>query len=116
MVRPRNLPIYILGGLTLLAAFLFAATHQKSVHCIYSSPHGGYKVIVYRYPMLFSFPGGASDARGLVCLVNSDGREIRREPVQMVQLVESVKWSDTNVEIIFVFDWPLPIADSQKAP
>jgi hypothetical protein len=66
--------------------------------------------------MLFSFPGGASDARGLVCLINNDGREIRRKPVEMVQLVESIKWSDTNVEINLVLDWPLPVADSRKAP
>ncbi len=59
--------------------------------------------------MLFSFPGGGSDAPGVIQLIDiQKGRILRAAPVEMVQLVERVEWTSTNVSVRLVVEWPLP--------
>jgi hypothetical protein len=74
------------------------------------SPYGGrFSLRVMSQPMLFSFPGGGSDAPGIIQLIdNQSGRLLRTAPVEMVQLVERVEWTCTNVSVRLVVEWPLP--------
>ena len=76
----------------------------------FASPDGRFKIVVYRSRQwLGSMPGQASDAPGNVCLYEaSTGKLLERKYVEMVQLVEQVTWSSTNVDIKLVADWKLP--------
>ena len=76
----------------------------------FSSPDGRFKVVVFRSrPWLGGTPGQAGDAPGNVCLYETATEKLlERKHVEMVQLVEEVTWSVTNVDIKFVADWKLP--------
>lgn len=54
-------------------------------------------------------PGQAGDAPGNVFLYEaSSGKLLERKHVEMVQLVDEIIWSVTNVHIKFIADWKLP--------
>lgn len=78
----------------------------------FSSPDGRFKVVVFRSRQwLGAMPGQAGDAPGNVCLYEaSTGELLERKYVEMVQLVDEVTWSVTNVDIKFIADWRLPNA------
>ena len=77
----------------------------------YPNPDGRFRIEVLRFPIAFSPPGGASDAPGLVRLLDIRGNQIIHErQIEMVQPVDaySVEWSPTNVSIKLLADWSLP--------
>ena len=76
----------------------------------FASPDGRFKVVVYcSRQWLGAMPGQAGDAPGHVCLYEvTTGNLLERKPVEMVQLVEQVTWSATNVDIKFIAEWNLP--------
>ncbi|MEG4544302.1 ankyrin repeat domain-containing protein [Microcoleus sp. Aus8_D2] len=76
------------------------------------SPDGKYAIAILRYPMLFSMPGGGSDAPCDVFLFDAAGRELNSRSVDMVQLV-SVHWQGDRVRLGDIFDeWQLPKVDN----
>lgn len=76
----------------------------------FSSPDGRFKVAVFRSRQwLGAMPGQAGDAPGNVFLYEaSSGKLLERKHVEMVQLVDEIIWSVTNVHIKFIADWKLP--------
>ena len=78
-------------------------------HATFVRPDGKYAIVVYRFgrrlPMM---PGQGSDSPGEVQLQDSSGRILRKEKVEMVQLVENVEWRESSVSIKLIADWPLP--------
>lgn len=91
-------------------AYVLAADASHSKFREFASPDGRFEVIVYRSRQWFgTTPGNSSDAPGNVCLYETaTGKLLRRKHVEMVQLVERVVWSATNVEIRLIADWRLP--------
>ena len=76
------------------------------------SPDGKYSIAIVRYPMLFSMPGGGSDAPCDVFLFDAAGKELNSRSVEMVQLV-SVHWQGDRVRIGDILDeWELPKIDN----
>ncbi|MCC3434109.1 ankyrin repeat domain-containing protein, partial [Microcoleus sp. PH2017_05_CCC_O_A] len=76
------------------------------------SPDGKYSIAILRYPMLFSMPGGGSDAPCDVFLLDAAGKELNGTSVDMVQLV-SVHWQGDRVRIGDMLDeWELPKIDN----
>lgn len=75
----------------------------------FSSPDGRYKVVVVRSrTFLRMMPGQSSDAPGWVEIYDVQrGKLIGRKRVEMVQMVDEAEWTDTNVQIKFVGEWPL---------
>jgi hypothetical protein len=76
----------------------------------FPSPDRRFKVAVYRTPERWgAFPGQSGDAPGTVCLFDSKtGKLLKRREVEMVQLIDRVEWSATNVSIPLFVDWALP--------
>jgi hypothetical protein len=76
----------------------------------FSSPDGRHKVVVVRSRTWFaSMPGQSSDTPGWVEIYDLQREKlIARKRIEMVQMVDEVNWSATNVEIKFVGQWQLP--------
>ncbi len=54
-------------------------------------------------------PGQSSDAPGYFQLHDArTGRVLRERSVEMVQLVDRIEWSTTNVDVRLLADWSLP--------
>ena len=53
-------------------------------------------------------PGGSGDAPGFVRLYDKDNRILEEKDVELVQLVDDVKWSGSSVHIKLFADWTLP--------
>src|SRR5688572_9612627 len=68
------------------------------------SPDKRFQIEVYRSRQWFgTMPGQSGDAPGTVCLYErATGKLLERTRVEMVQIVEQVTWSATNVDIKFV--------------
>jgi hypothetical protein len=74
----------------------------------FESPDKSYRVVVLRRPSLLPmFPGQASDAPGEARLIDRNDRVLAKAPVEMVQLVEDVDWSQGRARIKFVADWDI---------
>jgi hypothetical protein len=79
------------------------------VYRTFWSPDGNFKIVVYRHPTLIAAPGGGGDAAGDVCLYAiHTGSLIEWKAIDMVQNIDQVKWSATNVDIKLFADWSLP--------
>jgi hypothetical protein len=61
-------------------------------------------------------PGQAGDAPGVVRLYDRTGRLLAEADVEMVQLVESVDWSNDKASIKLVVDWDLSRWPAAKPP
>jgi hypothetical protein len=73
------------------------------------SPDGRFKMVVYRIPMTMAMPGQAGDAPGFVRLYDQrSGRVLEQKDVEMVQMIDQVEWSPTNLYIKLFADWRLP--------
>jgi len=68
-------------------------------HSTRPSPDGKYKLVTYRIPLLFSFPGQGSDASGYVQLQDSSGKVLNEGYVEIVQIVYDADWSAHEVRI-----------------
>lgn len=75
----------------------------------YASPDGRYEIVVYRKPLSFAMPGQGSDAPGYFQLRDvQTGRVLHERKIEMVQLVDRINWSATNVDVHLLADWRLP--------
>src|SRR5262245_34836016 len=88
---------FALAGFIALASRTSPGTEYRT----FSSPDGRFKVVVYRSrSWLGTMPGQAGDSGGTVCLYDAAaGKLLAQTRVEMVQLVDEVHWSTTNVEI-----------------
>lgn len=75
---------------------------------------GLYRVEVWRQPQIFAMPGQSGDAPGSVRLADATGKVLAEVPVEMVQLVEDVDWSNGHAYIKLIVDWNL--ADFPPGP
>jgi hypothetical protein len=73
------------------------------------SPDGNFAIVVFRKSQLIDpMPGGSGDASGTVCLVDAhNGTLLEQKKVEMVQTIDRVTWSSTNVDIRLFADWKL---------
>jgi len=97
--------------LLVCAIGLFAApissAQDLEVMRTFSRPDGAYRVILLRKPMPAAMPGQTGDAPGVVRLYDRAGRLLAQADVEMVQLVESIDWSNDKASIKLVVEWDL---------
>jgi len=76
----------------------------------YDSPDRRFQIVVYRIPVFAAMmPGQASDAPGYFQLQESKtGRILEDQDVEMVQQIQQVEWSPTQVRVEILADWTLP--------
>lgn len=76
----------------------------------YMSPDRKFKIVVYGFGSLLpTMPGQGSDGPGEVRLCRiGNGKALKRKRIDMVQIVDDVTWSPTNVYIKSVAEWDLP--------
>jgi hypothetical protein len=87
----------------------FARHAGATEHYRFASPDRRFEIVVYRISMGFAMPGHGSDAPGHFQLRETrTGRVLHEQDVEMVQLVERIDWSPTNVSVRMLADWPLP--------
>jgi hypothetical protein len=99
----------VVVGVVIVAAFMFLARPKAEEYRRYSSPDGRFQIAVFRIPTSFAMPGGGSDARGYFQLLDTyTGQVLREQKVEMVQLVDHIEWSATNVDVRLLADWSLP--------
>ncbi len=75
------------------------------------SPDGRFRLDVRKFRYEGFIPksiGGGGDAQGFVFLFDASGREIARAPIELVNMIWSVRWASDSVSLPCVFDWPLP--------
>ena len=103
--------IFITGGLIILSLgiWLLSGYLSSEEYRSFVRPDGHYRVVVIRTSMWSAFmPGQASDAPGLVQLYDQNDQLLQETKVEMVQLIEQVKWKDQSVHIKLVAEWKLP--------
>jgi hypothetical protein len=104
----------LLRIVTILPAFVFGVGyvwHRVAIqeYRSFNSPDGRFVVTVFRDASWFAMPGQSGDSSGLVVLADKKtGRVIRRHDVDMVQRIDQLAWSSTNVDIKLFADWNLP--------
>jgi hypothetical protein len=118
MPRKKYIVIIAVGCLVGFLIWMFFPkrhTISESYRIKYTSPDGKYVVSVYpRYSHFMGkffpvMPGQASDLPGVVCLFDAKtGKLLYQKRVEMVQNIDLVYWSPTNVEIRLFVDWKLP--------
>ena len=75
----------------------------------FASPDGRFEIVVYRIPSRIAMPGQSSDSPGYFQLRDArTGRVLRECSVEMVQFVDRIEWSATNVDVRLLADWSLP--------
>lgn len=81
----------------------------KTGYRTFISPDKRFQIEVYRSRQWCgTMPGQSGDAPGTVCLYErATGKLLEKTRVGMVQIVEQVTWSATNVDVKFVADWNL---------
>lgn len=52
-------------------------------------------------------PGGAGDKSGYVTVYTREGKSCGRTPVEMVWMIQDLKWSGDNAELRLVANWDL---------
>jgi hypothetical protein len=103
---------YLAG--TLLTAFALAAAGWLylskpglGLYRTFDSLDGHHRVEIWREPQPFMMPGQSGDAPGVARLVDDAGYLLAEVPVEMVQLVDQVDWSDGHAYIRLIVDWDL---------
>jgi hypothetical protein len=94
-----------------LVAFCLRAWRRSGAeeYRTFASPDGRFQIVVYRIPTGAAMPGQSSDAPGYFQLRDMrTGRVLRERSVEMVQLVDQIEWSPTNVDVRLLADWSLP--------
>lgn len=102
------LAVLIVG---VLVAFGFCVGRRSGAeeYRTFASPDGRFKIVVYRIPSLIAMPGQSSHSPGYFQLRDArTGRVLQERSVEMVQLVDWVEWSRTNVDVRLLADWSLP--------
>ena len=108
--RARRLWIVAaLVGFTLALASLFLWRGVEERYLEFASPDQKYTIVVFRRrSLLGSMPGQASDAPGRAVLYDRQGRPLREENVEMVQLVKVLGWEPERVWLQPFGEWTLP--------
>jgi hypothetical protein len=103
----RRILIFTVLLLILGTGYWYAQKPKAYRH--YVSPDQKFSVTIYRDSRFFGLAGKSSDAPGTIVLRrSSDGEELQRMAIEMVQLVDNVNWETGRVEVFPVADWPLP--------
>ena len=81
----------------------------SSQHQVFMSPDKNYRIELFAYDSIFTaMPGSsAGDEAGYIRLYNKDNELLNEKEIEMLQLVETVDWSDNHVSIKLIADWPL---------
>lgn len=102
-------PLIVIAVFVLLLGLSLRAGARLDRVATFDRPDHRYAVIVLRKHVTWPRrPGQASDAPGVVRLVDGAGHVLHETPLEMVQLVETVDWQDHRVVVKPVADWPLP--------
>ncbi|MGF1685154.1 hypothetical protein L4C36_00395 [Photobacterium japonica] len=82
---------------------------HASVYKTFDSPDNRYRVEVFMYKQYLPvMPGsGAGDAPGFIQLYDANNQLLEETDVEMVQLIETVEWSNTHISIPLITDWAL---------
>ncbi|MGC3958224.1 MAG: hypothetical protein QM813_09890 [Verrucomicrobiota bacterium] len=100
---------FVVIGVALAVTLMLLRRPKGEEYRRYSSPDGRFQIVVFRIPTAFARPGGSSDAPGYFRLLDAHtGKVLREQEVEMVQLVDQIEWSATNVEVRLLADWSLP--------
>ena len=100
---------FLFIGTVVVVTFMLFRRLSATEHRRYSSPDGRFQIVVFRFPMFFAMPGQGSDAPGYFQLLDTrTGRVLREQKVGMVQEVDQIHWSATNVVGRIFADWSLP--------
>ncbi len=87
-------------GMVVILTFILLGRPKGEEYRRYSSPDGRFQIVVFRIPTAFAMPGQSSDAPGYFQLLDTQtGRVLREQEVEMVQLVDRIEWSATNVMV-----------------
>src|SRR5438477_4811091 len=106
----RKQLLFTSAALVILALLMFFFFRPSGApahpYRTFLSPDGRFEILVYRSRQWFgAMPGQAGDAPGSICLLQvASGRILERKHVEMVQLVDQVAWSPTNVEVKLIAD------------
>lgn len=81
----------------------------SSQYDVFISPDKNYRIELFYYDNIFSVMPGSSagDESGYVRLYNKDNKLLNEKEIEMLQLVETVDWSDDQVSIKLIADWDL---------
>ncbi|MBS0638775.1 MAG: hypothetical protein JSS43_02815 [Proteobacteria bacterium] len=105
-------PVVSLSCTVITATNMFAAGQSTDLETYrtFERPDGAYRLVVLRRQLPFAMPGQASDAPGIVRLLDRKGKVLRQTEVEMVQFVNdnTVTWSRRSVHVTLVVDWSLP--------
>ena len=112
----RTFPKRLLAVLAVLIVGVFVAFGLRAwrrsgaeEYRRFASPDGRFQIVVFRIPSRVAMPGQSSDAPGYIQLRDTrTGRVLRERSVEMVQLVDRIEWSPTNVDVRLLADWSLP--------
>ncbi|MEZ5324281.1 MAG: hypothetical protein R3F19_04380 [Verrucomicrobiales bacterium] len=74
----------------------------------YDSPDGEFTVEVYSYREWFVAPGDSGQGRGYVVLRNDKGKVLESRKANGVGTIDTVRWSESNVDIKLFATWDLP--------
>ena len=75
----------------------------------FASPDGRFEIVVFRIPSRIAMPGQSLDSPGYFQLRDArTGRVLQERSVEMVQFVERIEWSPTNVDVRLLANWSLP--------
>lgn len=100
---------FILSAVIVLAPlvlFLFITVEHSRV----SSPDGRFVAVtsspIYQFviPMM---PGGGSDKSGYITVYTADGRSCGRAPIEMLWMIQDLRWSPERAELSLVAEWDL---------
>jgi hypothetical protein len=112
----RTFPRWLMAVLVVLVVGVFIAFGLRAwrrssaeEYRAFASPDGRFQIVVSRIPTGFAMPGQSSDASGYFQLRDTrTGRVLRERSVEMIQLVDRIEWSPTNVDVRLLADWSLP--------
>ena len=107
-------PLSIIAILLSIIFLLLSNADFKKICCsaeyrTFNSPDSAYYIKLNKYASFLSImPGSTGDAPGYIQLYNNQHQLLQQQEVEMVQLVEEVKWQPGQVSIKFIADWNLP--------
>jgi hypothetical protein len=114
MSKARYIGIAMLLAFALAAAWLWLSKPGLHLDRTFESPDGHYRVEVRRHPQPFMMPGQSGDAPGVARVVDASGNMLAEVPVEIVQLVEDVDWSNGHARIKLTADWDLAALSARQ--
>ncbi|VAW67819.1 hypothetical protein MNBD_GAMMA10-3099 [hydrothermal vent metagenome] len=99
--------------LMIISALLLTRPFFKKICCASEyktrySPNHNYYLKIYRYkPLYMIMPGSSGDAPGYIQLYNKNNLLIQEKEIEMVQMVNDIRWSKNQLDIKFIASWEL---------